>query len=489
MVDRLARALVVASASAIVISASSQPSVFDPAQNLARVRVIVSTTATIADVTIGGAVIASYRPVVLAGGGSTGGSHTGSVMRLSNGAPGQPAEVQFDVILAGVQPSGDVTWNVSTTGSAAGATLDIYSLASFDAPRLVDRFSTAAASGQFTSRGSLLGPGAVAVATFGARLVLAHYYPWYTLDTWSDPQMLDRPETPYSTASQADVDAESTRAHAAGIDAFVVSWNGLDYEVHGTNDPRTRMVLDAARRAGMNACVYTETYAATAPGDPNGPPEPGTMLKWLEEITDLYGSHPAYLRVGSRPVIFIYSSWLISQADWIDLRARLRASGRDPFLVADFYHSRLIEVFDGEYQYSNVTLSRDQVLENDRIESLRVRTFDLLQPKDARRVWVASVAPGYDDTRIRARSTHVVVDRAGGAVYDGQWSAAITTASDWVIVTTWNEWWENTEIEPSQAYGTRYVDRTRAWATTFKTGNLRYRPPDAPVIGAARPRG
>jgi len=38
-------------------------------------------------------------------------------------------------------------------------------------------------------------------------------------------------------------------------------------------------------------------------------------------------------------------------------------------------------------------------------------------------------------------------------------------------VTSWNEWWENTEIEASARYGTAYLERTRVWADAFKTSS------------------
>src|SRR5262249_14314855 len=150
------------------------------------------------------------------------------------------------------------------------------------------------------------------------------------------------------------------------------------------------------------------------------------------------------------------------------LIARLHATGRNPLLVGDFYHSMLLEPLDGEYQYSNVGLSAADLFDRYRVESGRVRTYDLLRPGDRRRIWAASVTPGIDDTRLIARATHQHVDRADGQTYDDGWRAAIEMAADWVVVTSWNEWWENTEIEPSIRYGTYYLDRTRVWAALFK---------------------
>jgi hypothetical protein len=35
-------------------------------------------------------------------------------------------------------------------------------------------------------------------------------------------------------------------------------------------------------------------------------------------------------------------------------------------------------------------------------------------------------------------------------------------------VSTWNEWHEGSEIEPSIEQGRRYLDATRAWAARFR---------------------
>ena len=192
------------------------------------------------------------------------------------------------------------------------------------------------------------------------------------------------------------------------------------------------------------------------------------MLQWLIDIVDLYGNHPAYLRVNGRPVIFIYAAAELDPSTWTDLMSRLNDTGRNPLLIGDFYQSRLIEPLDGEYQYSNVGLSAIDLFDRYRIESSRVRTYNLLRPGDRRRIWVASVTPGSDDTRLVARPVHTLIDRNGGQLYDDQWLAALNMAADWVVVTSWNEWWENTEIEPSERYGTYYLDRTRAWIGVFK---------------------
>jgi len=439
----------------------------EPSEPLARVRVIVATRAANVSITARDATIASFLPSVLAGPASLTVSRTGRTLQLSRNIAGQAAEASFDIILADMAPGSVVTWNV-TADSAAETSLEVYSLADSSRATLVDRFVATAASAQFASSPSLVpAAGRLEAKPFLPRRVLAFYYPWYEVETWQSSQLVDRPVPRYSTEAQADVDRQVAQAQAVGIDTFVVSWQGRDTQ-GGFNDRRLRLVLEAGRRAGMQVCVYTETYVANRDSNPTAPIDPQTLFEWLADIVDLYGSHPAYLHIGGRPVIFTYAASLFPQQGWADLVGRLRSSGRNPFLVGDFSRSTLLDVFDGEYQYSNVFSTGNTLIDLNRAESLRVRTINLLRPGDRRRLWVASVTPGYDDSKLVGRPAAYVVDRENGSTYDRQWAAAIDTVADWIVVTTWNEWWENTQIEAGERYGSTYLDRTRAWAAAFR---------------------
>jgi hypothetical protein len=447
----------------------------DPAHNLARVRLVVTTTAASAAITVDGATIASYLSSVVDGPPSVSASLTGPTLLLSRNVAGQPAEARFDIILADVAPDAPIGWNL-TAASSADTRIDLYSLNDFTTT-LVDRFRSTEAGARFTISSALLNSnGRVQVTPPIPRLVLAHYHPWYTSETWRDPQLADRPLRLYSTDAQADVNNQAVQARDAGIDAFVVSWQGLD---NGFNDRRMRILLEAARTSGLRVCAYTETVVANPRNDATVPSDPRTMYEWLTDLVDRYGAHPAYLRIAGRPVIFVYLASRIAQPDWVALMARLRSTGRDPLLIGDFVGSTLLEQFDGEYQYTNVLYGREALVAFNLAESLRVRTYNLLRQGDRRRFWVAAVTPGYDDRRLIDRATPRVVDRSNGSVYDAQWTTAIDTGADWAVVTSWNEWWENTQIEPSERYGTTYLQRTRVWSEAFKASS-RIPPTPAP---------
>ena len=46
---------------------------------------------------------------------------------------------------------------------------------------------------------------------------------------------------------------------------------------------------------------------------------------------------------------------------------------------------------------------------------------------------------------------------SGGQTYRVLWEEAIKADPDWVLITSWNEWHEGSEIEPSWEDGDVYV--------------------------------
>jgi hypothetical protein len=60
-------------------------------------------------------------------------------------------------------------------------------------------------------------------------------------------------------------------------------------------------------------------------------------------------------------------------------------------------------------------------------------------------------------------------DRQGGAYYRSTMEAALGTKPSWaVLITSWNEWPEGTQIEPSSTCGDHYLGLTAEFATRFK---------------------
>jgi hypothetical protein len=56
---------------------------------------------------------------------------------------------------------------------------------------------------------------------------------------------------------------------------------------------------------------------------------------------------------------------------------------------------------------------------------------------------------------------------ANGERYQLTWDAALANDPDWVLVTSWNEWYEGTVVQPSVRAGDLALLQTKANAATF----------------------
>jgi hypothetical protein len=70
--------------------------------------------------------------------------------------------------------------------------------------------------------------------------------------------------------------------------------------------------------------------------------------------------------------------------------------------------------------------------------------------------------------------TPLVVDRRSGAFYEESWLKLLRRPSTFVMIETWNEFHEGTEVCESREYGRQYIELTRRYADLFHQG---YRPP------------
>ncbi|OPZ14894.1 MAG: hypothetical protein BWZ10_01823 [candidate division BRC1 bacterium ADurb.BinA364] len=77
-----------------------------------------------------------------------------------------------------------------------------------------------------------------------------------------------------------------------------------------------------------------------------------------------------------------------------------------------------------------------------------------------------TIIPGYDDTK--NRTPGLCIPRQDGLTYELAWRAGIGRDLDWALITSFNEWHEGSEIEPSVEQGDAYLKATAEWAAKFK---------------------
>jgi len=92
--------------------------------------------------------------------------------------------------------------------------------------------------------------------------------------------------------------------------------------------------------------------------------------------------------------------------------------------------------------------------------------------------WGDTIAAGFDDTRsrnlppgtdLRVSAQPFAIDRRGGGYYSDTFSVTSQTNGDLMVVKSYNEWIEGTEIEPGSSYGNTYLNLTCQFANTFRS--------------------
>lgn len=307
-------------------------------------------------------------------------------------------------------------------------------------------------------------------ARFG-RFTWAFYYPWYYLRSWSRTIPTRTIDTPligaYDSSDPSVIEAHIRMAKSAGIDGFIVSWWGADGGVYGSvTDLNLEVILTVASRYSFNIAIYFESYAF------GHPTPPFRLEQMFREFFDRYGNDTRYFRIGNLPVIFLYSVDSQPVSVWSDLIQKMSQDGHSAFYVADTDDQSYFQIFEGIHRYVpplKTNLGSYYV----RL-SLSARTYPLLYPESNKTLlWAATIIPGAD-----ARQTTWAPDfyfpREEAGLYKSTFEAASGSDPDWLLITSFNEWWENTHIEPGRTYGWEYLDLTTKFTSAFK--HVRYVP-------------
>jgi glycoprotein endo-alpha-1,2-mannosidase len=309
-----------------------------------------------------------------------------------------------------------------------------------------------------------------------SRKVLAFYYPWYgTADGpggegrtvhWGRIDAVNKDiqaSTHYPIIGAYDshdpklIDQHCQWAKLAGIDTLIVSWWG-----HNSYTDRVmNRILDGCRQHGLTACIYYETV-----------PRPQTAESAANDIVKVlekYGEHPAHLKVNGRPVVFIYGRTLqeLGLTDWLKAIRLINEKYKGGITtIGDQFSYGSARIFDGVHTYNPAGSLQGQKPDAARKWASETYKSWVRIADQAGKISTITVIPGYDDTKIRKPG--LAVERYKTRLYRAQWEEAIKADPHWILITSFNEWHEGSEIEPSAEYKDEYLELTGKYAKRFK---------------------
>ncbi|HEX6287727.1 MAG TPA: endo-1,3-alpha-glucanase family glycosylhydrolase [Herpetosiphonaceae bacterium] len=269
--------------------------------------------------------------------------------------------------------------------------------------------------------------------------VLAYYYIWFDVKSW-DRAKTDFPILGRYSSDDQEIMREHVRmAQQAGIDGFIVSWKSTE-----KLNRRLEQLIEVANAEDFKLAIIYQGL------DFYRKPLPVTRIKAdVAYFVERYADNQAFTLFGA-PLMIWSGTWEFSADDVASVaapyadRLLLLASEKN---VAGY--QRLAAFVDGNAYYWS---------------SVNPETFPGYQEKlDAMAeaihadggYWIAPAAPGFDAREIGGTRT---VERQDGATLRRQMEAAIRSSPDAVGLISWNEFSENSHIEPSVDHGTRYLE-------------------------------
>ena len=351
------------------------------------------------------------------------------------------------------------------------------------------------------------------------KMLGAHYYLWYGRPTlpiigggvWRSGYTNHPVLGEYNSRDPRVINQHISWAKEAGIDFFAINW----HDSHSWDDITLKdYYLPHKLTSEIKFCLhYDSSLALNIFGNPvsydfNNKYSPSKtkgekFLEDFEYLADIYFNHPQYLKINGRPVVIIYSAHAFRNNSkyFEQLKINMEKKNVSLFLIADavcwagvkltkknlsylwekspkevikiFYRVMhrfslnnleedifLGKYFDGITGYNMYSVNRTpNFLKN--IDKVYQKFFSYAYLHNL--CFIPTVIPGYDDRNLRGLN-RPILERKEGKFYEEFWQIVkkyLDPSLKIALITTFNEWHEGTEIEPSKEYGNKYLELTK----------------------------
>jgi hypothetical protein len=319
-----------------------------------------------------------------------------------------------------------------------------------------------------------------------AEKIGAYYYAWWGIginNHWVKDDIKGDPFLGYYNSSDPRVaDQQILLAKQHGIDFFAVSWVGkgdwfptwdfpiIDYNLRNG-------LLKASHMKDFNFCLFYETKLVLDNCPSQNQSFATIFVNDLLYATQEYFPNPSYLRVNGDPVLFIYDIPYLYEnipAQNVDrmfdsVRQQLAANGVDLCIIGDMGGGPSPPSPTSDWLYSmNATTSYffdpgksgttgwDEVLE----DAGRYYPEWLSTMNSEKIAFVPDAYPGFNNTNNSNTTPPWTVLPRNRADFKNMLEIALNntdTSLGIAMITSWNEWMEGTNIEPSMEEGELYL--------------------------------
>jgi hypothetical protein len=300
--------------------------------------------------------------------------------------------------------------------------------------------SSAAAAGSSASPAPSAGTSSAPARPGPSEPLFAFFYQWFDPSSWNRAK-IDYPAIGrYSSDDRAVMREQIEQAKQAGIQGFIVSWK--DSVV---NTRRLHALADIAAEEHFSLAMIYQGL------DFDRRPLPvAKVVADFKTFQAQFAANPVFYRLGGKVLTIFSGTWEYSHDQVAqvtrDVRARMLVLNTEKSVAG--YH-RIADVTDGDaYYWSSVNPQTNPTYAS--------KLAQLSQAIHADgKYWIAPFAPGFDARMVGGSKA---VPRNNGATLRTEYNVAIKSSPDMLGLISWNEFSENTYVEPSLHYGRTFLN-------------------------------
>ncbi len=304
-----------------------------------------------------------------------------------------------------------------------------------------------------------------------------YYYPWYDYNRhWQEGYLRKKLlifQAPllgeYSSRDATLIQNHINWSLSREIDFWVLSWWGPG---SWENTTILNYIIPQLNGSNLKYCLFYETPGRL--GDPpinfDNPTIFSTFISDFNYIAQNYFNKPNYLFWNGRPVVFIYltRTFTGNYAGAIDsVRTLLQNQGYNVFLVGDEVYwgtpnQTRIACFDAitSYNMHGPSQYAGYPANTNFFKNVSAKFNEYKNVANAIGVrFIPNAMPGFNDRGVRLQANHYAIPNQ----YKQTWDYTTTFRRSlitskihldnqlgrWVVITSWNEWHEDTQIEPT----------------------------------------
>lgn len=305
------------------------------------------------------------------------------------------------------------------------------------------------------------------------RLVGVHYYSWWGSGWHWNKGYDGTPELGrYDSRDPAVIEQHLDWLREAGVNWLSLSWYGRD---SWSGETIENHLMEAPGIGDFSVSILYETQSQLEQR-PNGwvtdfdvEANRERFASDVAYLAETYFSRDNYLHLDGRPVLYPYvSSGFVGDFAGA-LREAERRIGQDVYVLGDFPFQKwppskasTLEAFDGVANYSGFYQPVANIDELVPRQPRRKYTEWLLRTRRSDLAFVPTLTPGFDKTSHDAEESKELPVLDGSPERFAAWCEATRGLLDpevnAVLLTSFNEWHEGTQLEPGTDYGTALLD-------------------------------